>query len=303
MIHWAPESSSRAQNTLVKALYLKRLKNLLKSSPQSVIDLLEKLRKSLLTFSNMRVVVSADVIGLKDPVSAWKPLVQSLDTKEPLDPLIARKTVLSDAARNPGKLAYIVPMSTIDSSFGYLTARGIEGFDHPRLPALMVAAAYLDAVEGPLWTAVRGTGLAYGSNFSYSSSTGVIGFSIYRSPDAFKAYEAARNVVTAYADGSIPFDKYALEGAVSSIVVQFANEQTTIIKAALVSFINLVVLGIPKDYGTRILKKVREVQPEDVRAAMKDLVLPVFLPGKADLTITCASIMTEVRLLVDLDLA
>ena len=294
MVHWAPESSSRAQNTLVKALYLKRIKHLLKSSPQSVIELLETLRKSLLTFSNMRVVVSGDVTGLNGPVSSWQPLVQGLDTKEPLTPLVARKTVLSDAARNPGKLAYIVPMSTSDSSFGYLTGRGVEGFDNPRLPALMVAAAYLDSVEGPLWTAVRGTGLAYGSNFSYSSATGTISFSIYRSPDAFKAYEAARDVVTAYADGSIPFDKFTLQGAVSSIVVQFANEQTTTVKAALVSFINQVVLGVPKDYGSRILKKVREVGPKEIRAVLKDIVLPVFMPGKADLTVTCASIMTEV---------
>lgn len=295
MIQYAPPSSSRAQNTLVKALYMKRVAKLLATEPKEVVSKLETLRKSLLTFSNMRVYVAADLPKLPKPVSTWSHLTSALDTSEPLRPLDSRKAVLSEAAQHPGNLAHIVPMATIDSSFGMLTARGVESFDNPRLPALMVAIAYLDAIEGPMWVAVRGTGLAYGTHFSRGTDVGMLGFNIYRSPDAFKAYDAAKKTVEEYASGKKDFDSFALEGAISSIVVAFADEQPTMISAAAVGFINQVIKGIPKDWGSKILSKIKDVTKDDLRAIMTEVLVPVFKPETAILTVTCASIMTEVR--------
>jgi Zn-dependent M16 (insulinase) family peptidase len=294
MVHFAPESSSRAQGTLVKALYLKRIARLLKSAPQTVISMMEELRKSLLTFSNMRVLCVADWTKVPNPVSTWMPLVSDLDTKQPLLKLDSRGSVLSDAAKQPGSLNYIVPMPTIDSSFGLFTARGLNSYEHPKLPALMVAIAYLDAVEGPLWVAVRGTGLAYGTNFNRSTDTGLIGFSIYRSPNAFEAYKASRKVIEDFASGTRDFEKFELQGAISSIVVSFADEQPTAINAAAVGFVNQVIKGIPKDWGSQILKNVRDVTREELKEVMNEIILPIFEPGKTDWVITCATIMEEV---------
>jgi len=294
IVQYAPPSSSRAQNTLVKALYLMRIAKLLANDPKEVLSKLEAVRRSLFTFSNMRVYVAADLTKLEKPASTWESLVSFLDVHQPLLPLDSRKAVLSEAATHPGNLAHIVPMPTIDSSFGMLTARGIKGFDHPQLPALMVAVAYLDAVEGPIWVAVRGAGLAYGTYFSRAIDIGLINFSIYRSPDAFKVYDIAKKTVSGYASGEKDFDEFALEGAVSSIIVAFADEQPTMINAATVSFINQVIKGIPKDWGSIILRKVKKVTREQLRAIMKDVLLPVFQPKTAILTVTCATIMEEV---------
>jgi len=296
ILQFARLSTTRSQNTLVKALYLKRIAKLLALQPKDVISKLEIVRTSLFTFSNMRVYVAADIPKLPKPVSTWEELTSALDTKQALHPLDSRKAVLSDKALRPGNAAYIVPMATIDSSFGMLTARGVEGFDNARLPALMVAIAYLDAVEGPLWVAVRGTGLAYGTHFSRGTDVGLLSFNIYRSPDAFKAYDVARATVREYASGERDFDAFALEGAVSAIVVAFADEQPTMINAAAVGFVNQVVKGISKDWGASILKKVRDVTRADLRAIMKDVLVPVFEPETAILTVTCATIMEEVRL-------
>ncbi|KIV99201.1 uncharacterized protein PV09_09152 [Verruconis gallopava] len=293
MVHFAPTSSSRAQCTLVKALYLKRIARLLKSEPSTVITMLEDLRKSLLTFSNMRILCVADWHKVANPVSTWQPLVAGLNTKETLLPLDSRGSVLSPAAQDPGSLNYIVPMPTIDSSFGLFTAKGLNSYQHPKLPALMVAMSYLDAVEGPLWVAVRGTGLAYGTNFSRSTDTGLVGFSIYRSPNAFEAYKAAHQVIEDFASGKRDFEKFELQGAISSIVVAFADEQPTAINAAAVGFVNQVVKGIPKDWGSHILKQVKAVTKEQLREVMNEIILPIFEPGKTDFVITCATIMEE----------
>ncbi|KAK8175764.1 Metalloenzyme, LuxS/M16 peptidase-like protein [Phyllosticta citrichinensis] len=293
MLHYSPNSSSRTQNTLVKALYLKRISKLLERDPKTVIDRLESFRKHLLQFSNMRVLIVADVPKLPSPVSSWAPFLENLDTSKPLAPLDSRKDALSDAARHPGALSYIIPMPTIDSSYALFTSRGPDSYEHPSLPALIVALSYLEAVEGPLWVAVRGTGLAYGTSFARGTDTGLLGYRIYRSPDVYKAYDISRRVIQDFISGARPFEKHALEGAISTIVEGFADEQPTVVSAATLGFVNQVVKGIPKDWSKGMLERVREVGVEQIKAVLKEIVLPVFLPGKANCVVTCATIMEE----------
>lgn len=189
----------------------------------------------------------------------------------------------------------MVPMPTIDSSFAYATARGLDSYDHPKLPALLVAIAYMNAVEGPLWVAVRGKGLAYGTNFAYNIDTGFVNFDVYRSPNAHKAFESSKQIVEDHLSGAIPFDPLMLEGAISSIVVSFANEQSTIASAAQGSFIRQVIRNLPSDYKEKTLKQVRVTGVEDVKAALREIILPLFAPDKANLVVTCAPVLEEVR--------
>lgn len=213
MIHLAPESVVKARNTLVKAVYLKRLKKLLEKEPATVINMLERLRQSLFTFSNFRVLVIADVEKLPNPVQVWDVLIKDLDTSKPLSPIVLQHKRLSHAGHNPGEIgAVIVPMPTIDSSFCLSSAKGPTSYTDPQLPALMVAISYLDAVEGPLWSAVRGTGLAYGTGFSRDLDGGFMQFRVYRSPDAYKAFAASKAIVESFIQGKTGFEDHALEG-------------------------------------------------------------------------------------------
>jgi Zn-dependent M16 (insulinase) family peptidase len=294
MVHLAPESIGRARCTLVKALYLKRIKRLLKTDADAVVAQFERLRKALCRFENFRVLVIADLEKLPQPVSSWAAFLRDLDTSKPLTPLGKRQERLSKAGRNPGKLAYIVPMPTIDSSFAFCTAEGPKTYGDPGLPALMVAMSYMNAVEGPLWTAVRGTGLAYGTNIAYDIESGYVNLDVYRSPDAYRAFEASRKIVAEHIDGTVSFDPLMLEGAISSIVVAFANEQQTLASAAQASFVRQVMRGLPPDYMDTMLRKVREIEVDDIKAALKDVVFRLFTPGKVDIVMTVAPNLKEV---------
>jgi Zn-dependent M16 (insulinase) family peptidase len=296
MIHLTRDSSSRSRNTLVKSVYLKRLKKHLAKNPEFVISRLQTCIDTLHKPSNFRVYVAANMHNLANPVSAWKSLLSDHNDNAPLQPLDSRKSKLSDASKKPGNTAYIVPLSTIDSSYALLTSRGPDSWSHPDLPALMVAQSYLDAVEGPLWTAVRGTGLAYGTGFSRSTDIGLLTLRIYRSPDTFKAFQAAKREVENYATGATPFDKFALEGAVSSIIMGFADEQPTMGSAANLSFVNQVIRGIPKNWNDEMLEKVRKVSEDEIKDVLKRLIMPIFNPETTNLVVTCATIMEEVRL-------
>jgi Zn-dependent M16 (insulinase) family peptidase len=295
MIHYDAASSVRATNTLVKAVYLKRILKLLKTDPDQVIQKLESIRKHLLTFSNLRVLAIADFNKLPNPVSTFKHLTDAIKppSNPTINPVDDRKSVLSDIGRKPGNVSYIVPLTT-DSSFAVLTSAGPTSYTSPQLPALMVALAYLDAVEGPMWQSIRGTGLAYGTNFFRDVETGLLKFRIYKSPNAFSAYNKAKEVVNSYATGKIPFDKLALEGAISSIVREFVDEKATIVDAAKGGFVDLVVRQLDKGYSDWILGEVRKVTDGDVRGVLSQLVTGLFEAESADLVVTCGGNMVDV---------
>lgn len=295
MTDLAPESIGRARDTLVKCIYLKRVKRMILSDPQTIISQLEEIRHAVSEVSNLRVLVIGNIEKLENPVSSWDILIDAAgDSTKPLVPLDQRLDRLSDAGKKPGNLSYIIPLSAIDSSYYLSIGRGLETYDDPRLPTVMVATAYLDAVEGPMWTAVRGTGLAYGCGFDLNIASGTMAFSIYRSPDAFKAYVAAKAVVERFISGTTHFDSLALEGAISSIVLSTANSDSTNSRAAQGSFIRQVIRGLPRDWNDLLLKRVRDVRVEEIRQVMEEVLLPVFEAKTANVFVTCARVMEEV---------
>lgn len=298
-IHFKPESYLSAKRTLVKAVYLRRLKKLVEKEPETVVSWFEELRKSLFTFQNMRVLVTANVEKLADPVAAWDALIKGtkLDATKEVLPIIKLSAMLNDEGKAPGSFgSVVIPMTTLDSSYSVSTAIGLQSYSDPRLPAFLVALGYLEAVEGPLWNAVRGNGLAYGVSFSREIDGGYIQFKVYRSPDATKAIEASRNTVAKLASGEEPLDRHLVEGAVSSIVFGVADEQSTMSAAAQQNYVISVVRGLEQGWNRKILASVREVTEDEIREAMRDIILPVFEPGKSNVVVTCAPIMEEVSL-------
>jgi Zn-dependent M16 (insulinase) family peptidase len=292
MIQEKPESITRASSTLVKALYLKRLKKLLQSDPEKMLSQFEQVREALCQMSNIRVLVTADIEKLKSPVESWRSFTKDHSFDKPLAELDNRIDRLTSIGRSPANISYILPMATIDSSYVLSVTKGLDSPKDPELPALMVAISYLDAVEGPLWTSVRGAGLAYGTGFR--RRLGQIEYSVYRSPDSYKAFSASKKVLEDFISGERQLDNLAMEGAVSSIVLTIANSQATIIDAAADNIIMQVIREVPRDWNDVLLEKVRAVTKEQVIASMKKLLLPAFLPQSSNLFVTCATVMEEV---------
>ncbi|KAH8887338.1 hypothetical protein GQ53DRAFT_656304 [Thozetella sp. PMI_491] len=295
-IHTVRESFPVAKRTLVKAVYLRRIKKLLEEEPDTVIGWFKELSRSLFTFQNIRVLVTADLAKLQNPVAAWDALstAPGLDASKDILPITPPYSVLSDEGRSPGTYgAVVIPMTTLDSSYSVSTAAGLQSYNDPRLPAYLVALGYLETVEGPLWNAVRGNGLAYGVSFSREVDGGYIQYRVYRSPDASKAIDASRATVAKIASGEVPLDRHLIEGAISGIVMAVADEQATMATAAQQNFVVGVIRGLDAGWNRHILERVRDVTEDQIRAALTDVVLPVFEPGKSNVVVTCAPIMQE----------
>ena len=293
MVGTAPSSLGRACNTLTSAVYLKRVRHILERDPETILEQLKQINAALCQPSNLRVLVIANIQKLHHPVSSWQTLIEGLDALMPLNPLDTRLSRLSNSGANPGGMAYIVPMPSIDSSFLLVVSKGPSSFKDPVIPALMVATAYLIAVEGPLWTATRGTGLAYGTNIYQHVDSGQMSLSIYKSPDATKAFIASKQVVHDVVCGKVVMDKFALEGAISSIVLNFANAEDTMSSAAQSSFIRQVIRDLPRNWPEIVLERVRKVTAEEIRKVMEEVILPLFDAMKSNLFVTCAPVMEK----------
>ncbi|KAF8244277.1 hypothetical protein K440DRAFT_647002 [Wilcoxina mikolae CBS 423.85] len=290
MVELAPESIGRAKDTLVKSKYLKRIDALLKEDPDAVIKQFEEFREAFCKLENIRILVIADLEKLKNPVSGWKSFADGRHFDGKLAPLDKRTDRLTSAGKNPGGVTNIVQMPTIDNTYSTHTCKGPSTYDDPQLPALMLALAYLGATEGPLWVAARGSGLAYGVYMSRNHNSGHLNFDVYRSPDAYKAFAAVKKVITDYANGTTPFDTNELEGAISRIVVSFADDEPNMSGAGTTSFIRQVVHGVPKDFNTEMLRRIKKVTVDDIRKALKDQVLACFDPERSNVVVVTAPI-------------
>ncbi|KFA73745.1 hypothetical protein S40288_07332 [Stachybotrys chartarum IBT 40288] len=293
-LHLQTSALTVARRVLVRAAYLVRLRKLLKDDPEKVVSWFNTVRSSLFTFQNTRILVAANLEKLPDPITTWDILGQNYKKQEEMIRIKTPRTLLNEEGQNPGKIgATIVPMSTLDSSYSVSTAIGLHDFKDDRLAAVMVAISYLETPEGPLWNAVRGAGYAYGSYFARDLDSGVLSYRVYRSPDASKAIAASRTAIVDIVEGAQPIDKHLLEGAISQIVVMFADEQATMPNAAQQNFVLGVVRELPNNWVKGILKAVSEVTEEQIKDVLKNLIVPVFEPGKSNVVITCGQLMRE----------
>ena len=293
MVGTAPSSITRACSTLVGAVYLKRVKNLVKKDPEAIINQLKDINTALCQPENWRILVVGTVEKLPHPVSSWNILTAHLDSYTSLKPLDTRLSRLSEQGRNPGNSAFIIPMPSLDSSFAMAVGKGPSTYNDPNIPALMVATAHLSNLEGPVSVVTRGSGLAYGVSFRHHIGSGQVSVDIYRSPNAFAAFVAVKEVMRSFALGERVLDPFDLESAVSSVVLGFANAEATMASAAEISFVRQVIRGLPKDWPAIVLERVRNVTSEDFKKVMRDVLLPIFEGSTSNLIVTCAPIMEK----------
>ncbi|TIB92302.1 hypothetical protein E3Q18_02533 [Wallemia mellicola] len=247
----------------------------LEDDPQSVVNDLEEFRKYVVQPSGIRVSVAGNVLGIERPQEPWLKHF-STENNKPLAPVPWVKDFKLPLGQNPSKKAVVVPLPSIESSFSVHTAKGVEGFDHPDIPALMVTLGTLNALESYLWRYIRGTGLAYGASITQNPESGLLMFTVYKAPNAFRAYEEGGKVVKGLVDGSIALEETTLESSISSLCYTMTSREATVGSAALSSFVNQVLKRVPQDYNKQLLAKFREVKKDDVLATLKKYIAPLF---------------------------
>lgn len=74
----------------------------------------------------------------------------------------------------------------------------------------------------------------------------------------------------------------------------FADEQAGMAAAAQQNFVLGVIRGLdPKGWNKEILSKIRDVTEDQIREVMRDILLPVFEPGRSNVVVTCPVLLKE----------
>lgn len=172
-----------------------------------------------------------------------------------LKSVILGKDVLSELGQTPARKVVVFGVSSIESCFGYHVARATDSPSHPDQPALTVARSVLNAMESYLWKCastslvrgtmltspdIRGAGLAYGASIQQDLESGMIYYSVYKSPDSHAAFIAAKKLIDELVAGEVRrsirwnvlteqiiIDELALESAKSSLAYNTAAKEST----------------------------------------------------------------------------
>lgn len=205
---------------------------------------------------NIRIHVTGDILGLDQPKSLFKDFTPHTSDK-PLAPIRRSREVLKPAGLDPGTNCLLVALPTIENTYSYHTVKGPSKFDDPDIAALLVMTEILDAMEGILWKLIRGQGLAYSCFLNSNVEAGLIEFTIYKSPNAFKAFEQAKIVIDRLAKNELDIDAFSVEGAKSAVIYSLVAKENTMDRAALQSFVNQVLKKMPATYNRNLLNAIQ----------------------------------------------
>jgi len=285
---YAENSTSRSGGVLPQSEFIPKLAKTLQESPDDVLADFETIRKHVIDPAGVRFSVTGNVLGVKEPRSTWGKYFGPSLPSVPLSPIPMASKTLSEVGKNISRKAIVMSLPTIESSYATHTTKGLEGFDHPEYPSLRVALEVLNATESYLWRYIRGSGLAYGAYVSADVETGLLSFSLYRSSNSMKAFEEAASVIRGLVDGSIEFDDTILDAAKSTIVYGVTKNVSTAGRAAMVSFTNQALKGVPRTHQIDLLEKYEKVTKADVLSALRTRFLPLFDPSSSIAVIVTA---------------
>ncbi|KAF9027171.1 hypothetical protein BGZ52_004433 [Haplosporangium bisporale] len=285
------DSNIASLNILKQAKFLPTVLKQLETEPQTVIKALTELREILTRPANIHIQVQGNILKQEQPKTAWlKNFGSAQGSHEgPLAPIPFSSQVWSQSGKAPGHKGFVVNMPSIESSFASHVARGPTNFLDPDYAALLVLSECLDTLEGPFWKQLRGSGAVYGANLRVDVEAGFLSFTIYRSPDALRAFNLANKIVDDYASGKTKFTKQELEGAKASIVYRIVRKEETMSGAATESFVNQVLKKVSATYNKEFLERVQDVTPEHMQHAMDKYLSKVFRSESSIVVVTSAT--------------
>lgn len=190
------KSTSESCSLLGQLDFLPEAAKMLEDQPERFIERMEQARhhceslpcvcrvvnltQTVLDPAYLRLVVSGDILSIAAPKKALSEAFLTLDKPQALKPLSTSALTLSALGHQPKSKVTLVPLASIEGSFSNHYAEGPQGWDHPDLPALILAESTLNGLESYLWKSIRGSGLAYGSGVEIDQESGLCGFYVYR---------------------------------------------------------------------------------------------------------------------------
>ncbi|KAG1416659.1 hypothetical protein G6F58_005871 [Rhizopus delemar] len=273
-----------ANNILYQNEFLQKVIDRLEEDPSSVLADLNEYRATLCSPENIRIHVISDILNLENPRSAFKDFLGQ-KTIDSLASTTLAKHVLSNAGKEPGNQGLIVNLPAVESTFSFHSTKGPSKFDDPDIAPTLVLMELLDAMEGIFWKLIRGKGLAYSTRLRESVESGLLYFSIYNSPDAFKAFEQAKLVVEQLGNGEMEIDLSTVDGAKSAVIYGLVHKESIMDRAARLSFESQVLMNMPASYNHDMMTAVQNVTLDDLQRVLNKYFVNMFNPRTSNVVV------------------
>ncbi|KAL6725674.1 hypothetical protein Aduo_007710 [Ancylostoma duodenale] len=154
----------------------------------------------------------------------------------------------------------VVGVGGTESSFIYQTCMMDCNWMSEELVPTMLLAQYLGQTEGPLWRAIRGTGLAYSVRLHVRAEQRTISLFLGRCAQPVLAYEQAKKCVD---DVLRTVMESEFEAAKRSLIAKLVKREETISDAGELSVIGELA-GIPQDYRKKLWERVWDTSSEEM---------------------------------------
>mmetsp|Transcript_12821 Transcript_12821/g.26017 ORF Transcript_12821/g.26017 Transcript_12821/m.26017 type:complete len:1025 (-) Transcript_12821:1513-4587(-) len=277
--------------------FLQLAHDLLESDPVTVVSDICNLRNQLLEPQNLFVHVSGDCSRMTTLVPEG--LAHLLSDGEARHKNELQKPVPYSGSYGLGKCDnsesrfLIAGLDAIESSFLTLVTKGIPSFGHPDEAPLRVLFEYLTALEGPMWTGIRGLGLAYSYSLSVSPEENAIVFTLYRSSQLVSAYQASIEMLTSFKDGSSSFDPKGIEAAKAGVAYSLIQRQSSGSSAAQQNFLSRQFRGIDGDYAHQLFPRVEQVTEQDLTRVLETYLARALRGVETRISVACPALKVD----------
>ncbi|CCH44812.1 hypothetical protein BN7_4381 [Wickerhamomyces ciferrii] len=271
-------SIKHAKDSLYTENFFKEISSKIENGQfKEIEENLESIRSKLFNTNNLRIIISGDLSNIENPIKSWEHLIQNQPiSSKPLVPIPRTFNVRTELGKSLSKKVKIITAPASESTFLLASTKVPTDYHNEDSAAIALAASYLQAVEGPFWRGIRGTGLAYGANVSRSVETGQLSFDIYRGADAIGAFKVASKIVNDLADGTVKLDKNLIQGAVSSLVNSIASSESNYYTAAATKYVDNVLKKRGPDFNNKFIEQISKITEDDLVKVLQKYYVKLF---------------------------
>ncbi|CAG0915932.1 unnamed protein product [Notodromas monacha] len=236
-----------------------------------------------------RIPSSGARLSVHEAKHDWLPAPDRLQIQPKSEPALRLDQSVAQFSKEDllGRPDVVLGMGSVESAYLYQTVKtDILSYYHESYAPMLVFLQYFKQLEGPIWKAVRGKGLAYSYNFNLGVDEGLMHLSLGMASNILDAYAETEKIFRSHLDGKEKWNNLLFESAKSSLIYDLVERESSIssvvTQSLLAAFQSRAV-----DFFRNFLTDVNEVKLESMIAAGKSHMLALFDPEKSRCAIVC----------------
>ena len=295
-IYFNNQTYLHAASFLRQKQFLERVKKELDSKPESLVNKLQELRKTIVKSKNTFVYVATDLKKLvkahgNDASKVWVNFFKTESEKDQLTEDVMSKRfpiIQENVYRDPNpKIRHaIVGLPGTESCYMKQAIDfDMNDWESKELAATRLMLQYLTNI---MYDQIRGQGWTYGIWAGVSVTAGRLGVSFVKSSDLVPAYKEFRKIIKNYTENEDIWDPIKLDSARGTLIYSWIATEETPANLASASVSAYLREQDDPFYARRFVKMLSEVTVDDVKKVAQKYLHTFFYPKQTYSSTVCS---------------